>query len=199
MTGGAGTPVGTGGSTPDVVRIVDRTGSSTQGSGSGDFGGDGFIAPTNTADANGNSLPDAWEQQYSQNGTLDPNADADGDGLTNFDEFKLRTNPMSRITDGQLDADVDTDGDGVPNLDEIALGGEPWLPDTNGDGILDGQTDTDGDGTNDADEVSAGTDPTTVEAPPTDPAPVAPPVDNPNQPDASADGRRRLRPGRHAA
>src|SRR5262245_13165280 len=43
VTGGT-TPVGGGGSTPAIIRSVDRTGTSSQGTGSGDFGGDGFIA-----------------------------------------------------------------------------------------------------------------------------------------------------------
>src|SRR3954462_9260695 len=38
-------PAGTTGGTPTVVRTVDRTGSSVQDGGSGNFGGSGFVQP----------------------------------------------------------------------------------------------------------------------------------------------------------
>ncbi|MBA4150001.1 MAG: metallophosphoesterase [Verrucomicrobia bacterium] len=41
-------------------------------------------------DANANGLPDAWEAKY---GITDPNADDDGDGHSNRDEYIANTNP----------------------------------------------------------------------------------------------------------
>src|SRR4051794_21828771 len=87
------TPVGGAGNGATVVRTSGRVGSSAQDGGSGtNFGGSGFVAPTNTADGNGNGLPDAWENAYG--GNLDPNADDDADGLTNVEEFYLLTSPL---------------------------------------------------------------------------------------------------------
>ncbi len=91
---------------------------------------------------------------------LDPNADADGDGLTNANEQQLGTDPTK----------ADTDGDGLADNEEIqTYQTDPLKADTDGDGLADGQeagvtdplkTDTDGDGTSDSDEeLIYGTDP----------------------------------------
>jgi hypothetical protein len=44
-------------------------------------------------DSDGNGLPDAWEQHYFGHLGVDPNADPDGDGLTNLQEFQNNTAP----------------------------------------------------------------------------------------------------------
>ncbi len=49
----------------------------------------------------------------------DPNADDDGDGLTNGQEATLGTNPNSR----------DTDGDGLSDSEEVGLGTDPKVAD----------------------------------------------------------------------
>ncbi len=54
--------------------------------------------------------------------------DTDKDGLKNFKEFKLGTNPKS----------ADTDKDGLKDADEVASGNDPTDRDTDGDGIKDG-------------------------------------------------------------
>ena len=89
--------------------------------------------------------------------------DNDMDGLTNDDEFKLKTNPNNPDTDGdgipdhldecptvpglpQFNGCPDTDGDGIPDhLDECPdvpgpkeNNGCPW-PDRDGDGVPDGE------------------------------------------------------------
>ncbi len=50
------------------------------------------IAP---ADSDGNGLPDAWETRYFGFVGVDPNADADGDGLSNGAEYRAGTDPTS--------------------------------------------------------------------------------------------------------
>jgi alpha-tubulin suppressor-like RCC1 family protein len=50
-----------------------------------------ITTPTSDADANG--LLDSWEIQYFGHTGVDPNADPDGDGLTNLEEFQLGSNP----------------------------------------------------------------------------------------------------------
>jgi len=88
--------------------------------------------------------------------------DTDGDGLTDYLEGILGTNPT----------DSDTDNDGLTDGDEVfEYGTNPTKSDTDGDGLTDGQevnvtntdptnADTDGDGLTDGQEVNTiGTDP----------------------------------------
>ncbi len=66
-----------------VIRITAGTGTATFTS-----------LSTRLGDIDGNQLPDAWEiQHFSQIGT-DPNADPDGDGLTNLQEFQQGSDPF---------------------------------------------------------------------------------------------------------
>jgi hypothetical protein len=67
--------------------------------------------------------------------------DADGDGLTTWEEHEL----------GTSDNSSDTDGDGMPDAWEVAHGLNPNLNDANSDG--------DGDGTSNVKEFQRGTDP----------------------------------------
>ena len=46
-------------------------------------------------DFNANGLPDAWEQTYFATLGVDPNADPDGDGMSNQDEYLAGTNPTN--------------------------------------------------------------------------------------------------------
>jgi hypothetical protein len=48
-----------------------------------------IVAPPDT---NGNALPDAWETIY---GVSDPDADDDGDGMSNLAEYRANTNPTN--------------------------------------------------------------------------------------------------------
>ena len=78
-------------------------------------------------------------------------ADTDADGLTNWREYLLGTDPLNRDTNGNGVADgieasngssdggnPDTDGDGVANWVELARGTDPFLADSDGDGVNDG-------------------------------------------------------------
>jgi hypothetical protein len=91
-------------------------------------------------------------------------ADTDGDGLTDFEEHSVGTNPGLYDTDNDGFADSfetttpgydplvanpnpDTDSDGLTDAEEVGTGTNPNL------------ADTDGDGTNDLDELNLGTNP----------------------------------------
>ena len=127
-------------------------------------------------DSDGDGMDDLWE---SLNG-LDPadpfdaQGDADGDGLTNFQEFHLRLVPGCADSDNdgltdvwevasgtdpsEYDSQFDQDDDGLITLLEYQLGTWPLIADSDGDGLNDGEeallyktdpvnADTDGDET----------------------------------------------------
>lgn len=79
-----------------------------------------------------------------------PNADPDGDGVSNAQENAMGTDPYCSDTNGDgfsdglyiegIDpANMDLDGDGLTNAEEYALGTNPFWNDTDGDGVVDGQ------------------------------------------------------------
>ncbi|MBI3151356.1 MAG: PD40 domain-containing protein [Chloroflexi bacterium] len=114
---------------------------------------------------------------------LPPDADSDGDGLINSEEFKIGTDPLQPDTDsdGLVDGEEalnfktdplvpDTDDDGLKDGDEVnRYGSDPLNPDTDGDFLNDGDeinhrtdpraADTDKDGLSDSAELTIGTDP----------------------------------------
>jgi Flp pilus assembly protein TadG len=82
-----------------------------------------------SADADGDGLPDLWEEQYytpkeAQDGT----SDLDNDRCNNACEFDRRTSPN----------DEDWDNDGLYDGDEVLT--KPKEADSDGDGLLDGST-----------------------------------------------------------
>ncbi|MEE8522766.1 MAG: Ig-like domain-containing protein, partial [Thermoanaerobaculia bacterium] len=113
-------------------------------------------------DSDGDGLRDGFEVEFGFDPLAfdDPDADPDGDGLSNFDEQDALGDP----------GDPDTDGDGLLDGDEVANGAEAALPDSDGDGLLDGEevhlygtdpadVDSDGGGLSDGEEVAQGSDP----------------------------------------
>ncbi|MCB1098452.1 MAG: hypothetical protein KDN22_22965, partial [Verrucomicrobiae bacterium] len=124
-------------------------------------------------------LPDVWEREHSLNLLAnDSMDDPDGDGLTNLEEFVVRTDPRISDTDGDgaLDGVETSTGIWTSSSDR---GTDPFNADTDEDGLPDGvenmelpfrdllQTgtdpnlrDTDGDGFSDKEEIDAGSDPT---------------------------------------
>jgi hypothetical protein len=104
-------------------------------------------------DTDGNGLPDTWQMLYFGHLGVDPNADPDGDGLSNLQEYLHHTNPLESDTDGDgipdgweiahglnptyNDAAEDPDQDGLNNLQEYMAGTDPNDPYSNGDGVLD--------------------------------------------------------------
>ncbi len=117
--------------------------------------------PTNP-DTDGDGLPDGYEimtidsnpaDAYSLDNTLsDGEYDNDQDGLSNYEEYLLGTDPLRADSDfdGLSDGDEvnvygtdplnpDTDGDGLSDGDEIALGLNPLVADSNEDEIPDNE------------------------------------------------------------
>lgn len=149
-------------------------------------------SPVNTADTDGDGLPDGYELSFAGNLT-DLNGDGindfDGDGLPDFEEFEdTFTNPVLPDTD----MDGATDG-----FEAITAFTDPLNPDTDGDSLLDGvetnngpmsfvdatntgtdpnALDTDGDTVPDGVEIALSTDPT--DAASTPPATGLPIIDD---------------------
>jgi len=97
---------------------------------------------TVSADTDNDGMPDVWEIDHGLNPDEDDSLDdADGDGLSNLDEFKLGTSPINADTDedGQPDgweflngldpliddSGLDFDADGLTNLEEFLVGSDP--------------------------------------------------------------------------
>lgn len=132
---------------------------------------------------------------------VNPDADDDGDGLTNAQEAILGTDKDNPDTDGDGLSDgaevnihnsnpllVDSDGDGLSDGDEVNVyGSNPTLVDTDGDGLTDGaevntyltnpvEIDTDGDGFDDGVEVQLRSNPLSAESIPDNIAPLGTPI-----------------------
>lgn len=98
-------------------------------------------------DADDDGMPDDFESEHNfdPNDASDASADADGDTLTNLQEYQLGTHPLLADTDADgmddgfevlnsfnplapEDADQDWDGDGATNLEEYLAGTDPRDP-----------------------------------------------------------------------
>lgn len=114
-------------------------------------------------DSDSDGLPDGVEEYY---GTDKNKADTDGDGVNDFCELLLNSNPKIADNIGSLDRD----GDGLSNAKESEYGTNPTVKDTDLDGLSDGEEykrygtdplkyDTDDDGISDYNEVQLGSNP----------------------------------------
>ncbi len=117
------------------------------------------VANASQADSNGNGRGDACEQD----------ADADGDGVTNFAEAMLGTDPFSADTDGDGASDfdelgLDSNGDGIVGWEEVtalAATASNVDGDESDDALENASTDSDGDGTADQYDPSGDSRPIT--------------------------------------
>lgn len=84
-----------------------------------DMGNTGGPNGVLSVDSDGDGMPDNWEIRYGLDPASDDSAgDLDGDGLTNLEEYTLRTNPSR----------TDSDADGVDDAVEVANGDNPRDP-----------------------------------------------------------------------
>lgn len=117
-----------------------------------------LFTPQAIADKDQDGLPAWWEVLYQldDDNASDAAIDTDADGLSNLQEFSLRTNPTVS----------DSDNDGLSDGDEVnEYGTEPLVSDSDADGLSDGaeineystnplSADSDEDGLTDYDEVN---------------------------------------------
>jgi hypothetical protein len=104
--------------------------------------------PTNYS-TDGTGMADGWEVLYFGHTGVSPNGDPDGDGLTTFQEWLMRSegyNPVqwNSFTNSVVgDGYQDYSGDGLANLMEAAFGGNmmtnnpAWKANSSGDGFPD--------------------------------------------------------------
>ncbi|MFX1563112.1 MAG: C25 family cysteine peptidase [Promethearchaeota archaeon] len=118
------------------------------------FGDPVLPVALNHSDPDNDNLPTYWENMFGLNPAIpDGTEDTDDDGLTNFEEFTLFTNPVNFDTEGdgmsdgwehQYGLDVfsddsqeDPDNDQLVNFDEFLWGTNPHSEDSDGDGLPD--------------------------------------------------------------
>jgi hypothetical protein len=138
--------------TNDPVYLIVRIGSDDQPE---------IVVISPSGDTDGDGFPDWWEREYfGPEAVFDPtipgrDADADGDRLSNWDEYESGTNPIEK----------DTDGDGLTDWEEVFGARDPSVPDRRPDFRPSFPTtdplriDTDGDGYSDYIEICERSDP----------------------------------------
>ena len=153
LTFGSGDGTSTSTSDPDgTIRTEQRrskppTTQATSGSGAGNF--DERKKDFGSGDDDGDGVPNRIEENrgLNANDPSDGGAIVSGSGLTNSNDFHVRSLPHADSDgDGDIDGDDDSDYDGIPNGVEQVLGTNPANGDSDGDGIPDGLDDHNGDG-----------------------------------------------------
>ena len=79
-------------------------------------------------DIDGNGIADAWEIQYFGQYGIDPDADADGDGMSNLREYYAGTNPTNAASTFRMLSAARTNND--IRLDWTAVGGHSYVVQT---------------------------------------------------------------------
>jgi len=134
------------------VKWTDRQGNPPAGI--GDPTSSAVSVPLNTdltlkavyiADADDDGMEDAWEtEKFGDTEVSDGTGDADGDGLSDLEEFRLGADPLNADTDGdgmpdgweaannldplEGDAMANPDGDAAPNIAEYQARSDPHDP-----------------------------------------------------------------------
>jgi hypothetical protein len=119
---------------------------------------DALNSPVN--DTDGDGLPDRLEREVigtdpadydsDDDSVVDGQEDADGDGITNYLEYRAGTDPT----------ETDTDGDGIEDdIEQTIVGLDSTERDSDGDGTPDGDEDRDEDGLPVLSEIEEKTDP----------------------------------------
>jgi hypothetical protein len=138
------------GGTPTVIGSYSLSYQITKNDGTLHFGTLSLRVVSPDSDTDGDGIPASFEMEYSSildslNGN-DANSDDDGDGFTNYMEYRVGSNPTLLDSDGDgindLDelAELDSDSDNMPDKYEILYGLNPYLPDADGDLDNDGLT-----------------------------------------------------------
>jgi len=71
------------------------------------------------ADSDGNGINDDWEVQYFGHIGIDPNADADGDGFSNLQEYQAGTNPTNSTSAFHITSIVTSGNDVVVSFTSV--------------------------------------------------------------------------------
>jgi RHS repeat-associated protein len=114
--------------------------------------GNTSYATSAAVDSDSDGMPDSWEMEMFNGLGHAPNADSDGDRVSNLDEYRAGTDPTDSTDyliplwwyvtyriDPQIEnvMGLDYDQDGLSNFEEFGAGTNPHNDDSDGDGVPD--------------------------------------------------------------